>query len=295
MLTESDHRISHLAICEEYRHILFEDYSDHWGEDEDDDEDEQASLLTPSMVHPVAAASFTNILRSRLRSVLCVVHFRDQMRGIPEVPTGTGMRHHFAQALPLRRRGLAAGAFDWLETDPRPAVDVDLKQISLSRDPRPLAHGWKKLEKAFGIRERAKDSDFRLFICPTLRWSPRHILPPGQSFAPGQPYPPPKWSRVELAQHLREEAKDWLTKRQLADRLLSFLTQVGPFTGIRNIPRHGVMVDAETFEMWERTPTTAVGMWLFPAEAFKESKNVRSNLFDVSDVRPGLVLFELGD
>ena len=247
------------------------------------------------MVHPVAAASFASILRSRLRSVLCVVHFRDQMRGIPEVPTGTEMRHHFAQALPLRRRGLPAGAFDWLETDPRPAVDVDLRQLSLAGDPRPLAHGWKRLEKAFGVGGRAQDDDFRLYICPTLKWSPRLILPRGQSLTLGQPSPPPKWSRAELAQHLREEAEDWLTKRQLADKLFVFLNRVGRFAGPRNIPRHGLMVDAETFKRWERAPTTAVGMWLFPAEAFQEMKNVPSNLFDVSDVRPGLVLFDVGD
>ncbi len=290
-----NHRIANLALCEEYRHILFEDYSDDWGSDEDDDE--QAPLLTPMMVHPVAATSFANILRSRLRSVLCVVHFRDQMRGMPEVSTGTGIRHHFAQALPLRRRGLPAGAFDWLETDPRPAVDVDLKQISLAGDPRPLAHGWKRLEKAFGVRERAKDSDFRLYICPTLRWSPGHN--PRQNFTPGQPYPPPKWSRSELARHLREEEKDWLAKRQLADSLLGVLVLAGPVTGPlsepRSIPRHGLMVDAETFERWERAPTTAVGMWVFPAEAFEDRKNRRSNLFDVSHVRPGLVLFDVGD
>jgi hypothetical protein len=44
----------------------------------------------------------------------------------------------------------------------------------------------------------------------------------------------------------------------------------------------------------EKMPCLAVGMWLFPAEAFdKEPTNPRRLAFDVSPVRPGLFLYEL--
>ena len=52
-------------------------------------------------------------------------------------------------------------------------------------------------------------------------------------------------------------------------------------------------MDAETFERMERLPCTAIGMWLFPAEAFGELTDVRQVAFDMSAVRPGLFLFDV--
>jgi hypothetical protein len=59
------------------------------------------------------------------------------------------------------------------------------------------------------------------------------------------------------------------------------------------MPRHGSLVDAETFARMESAPSTAIGMWLFPPEAFKEPTHVVQNVFDLSTVRPGLFLFEV--
>jgi hypothetical protein len=47
--------------------------------------------------------------------------------------------------------------------------------------------------------------------------------------------------------------------------------------------------------MMEKAPSTAIGMWLFPAEAFKEpdSLYLPKCIFDMSTARPGLFLFEV--
>ncbi|ROV94742.1 hypothetical protein VMCG_08890 [Cytospora schulzeri] len=71
------------------------------------------------------------------------------------------------------------------------------------------------------------------------------------------------------------------------DENLKFLAEWGWV-----IPRHGMIVDAETFERLERAPSTAVGMWLFQPDAFKEPTNVQRSCFDVSAVHPGLLLFD---
>jgi len=266
-------RIANLALGRDYRQCLFgnryislRDWA--W------EANNENVLFDPAMLHPVAAASFANMLQTKLRSVLCVVNLRDSRRGAPEEPFSSGMRYHFCQTIPLRRGGPPMGALDWLEADPRPGVEFDLRQLSLGHDPRALARCWERLEKAFGLGAWAKGDDFRLYICPTIHWSQPSRFPVYQA---------PNGSRAELAGYLDDEAHDWLRKRRFAEKLVG------------KIPRHGTLVDAETFERWERTPTTAVGMWLFPPEAFKEPKKVEKNLFDVSAVRPGLLLIEVGE
>ncbi|KAK3940184.1 hypothetical protein QBC46DRAFT_459121 [Diplogelasinospora grovesii] len=251
-----DQGVAHLALQTEYlRDFVYYDPRS----------DDRTPPLTPAILHPVAAASFADMLRSRLRSVLCVIGFRSRMRGMSEFP-GLSWRYHFAQTFPLRRRGLPAGGFHWFETDPRWGVHLDLGQLPLDSDPRGLARGWEELEKAFGISERAEDDEFRFYICPTLRWGGLQRV--GQT-------PPPEGSREELAQHLREEADDWLHGRKYISQMFSRSDYL--------MPRHGTMVDAKTFEMMESAPSTAVGMWLFPAEA----------CFNVVAVHPGLFLFEV--
>jgi hypothetical protein len=246
--------------------------------------DDDRFPFTPSMLHPVAAAQFTDMLRHTLRTVLCVLPLRHEMRGLPETwtpPSGTAMRYHFAQTLPLRRRGLATGAFDWFDSDPREGVEFDLGQVSLLGDPLALARGWEKLERAFGVGERAGTEAFPFHICTTLNWSLKSRSMDRE----------PARSRAHLAMHLREEAEDWLAKRE-------FAAELGRLDGGRGevIPRHGTVVDAETFERLERVPVTAVGMWVFPPEAFvKECVSTQFRMFDVSETRPGLLLFDVGD
>ena len=74
--------------------------------------------LTPAILHPATAASFADILRRRLRSLLCLVRFRSPTRGMGDFPLAR-WRFHFAQTFPLGRRGRQTGSFDWLPADPR--------------------------------------------------------------------------------------------------------------------------------------------------------------------------------
>ncbi|KUI70543.1 hypothetical protein VM1G_06042 [Cytospora mali] len=206
--------------------------------------------LVPAILHPTAASSFAGILR-RLRSVLCVVGFRDCMRAASDQM----MWPHFAQTFPLRRRGSPTGAFDWLESDPRLGVQLDLRLVALDGDPRCVARAWDKLEKAFGV-ERA-------------------VAKPTEAGV----QPPPEGSREELAEHLHREAEHW-------DYMRTFYS-----TSILEIQRHG-MIDAEMYGRMERLPSTAVGMWLFSADAFEEPQDIARFRWDLSAVRPGLLLFE---
>jgi hypothetical protein len=236
--------------------------------------------FTPAMLHPVAAASFTDILGNRLRSVLCVMGFRSHLRGMTDLPVERGgCCSHFAQTFPLHRRGFPIGGFDWLTTDPRPGVQFDLQHVPFSEDPRRYAEGWKTLEKMFGVAERAEDDGFRFYICPAMAWHGWNGRA-GQAGTEGE--------REELAFHLRVEKESWLE-----GRIYLYVSGVlGPDADSR-IPRHGMLVDAETFEKMESAPSTAIGMWLFPAEAFKKPIDSRQSWFDVSAVLPGLFLFEV--
>ena len=98
----------------------------------------------------------------------------------------------------------------------------------------------------------------------------------------------PSGPRAELARHLREEAADWLRSRIWLDEFASSV-----FPDARKMPRQGYVLDTETFEAMERLPCTAIGLWLFPAEAFKEPTVPRRFCFDLSPVRPQLFLFEV--
>ncbi|ROW01880.1 hypothetical protein VMCG_05571 [Cytospora schulzeri] len=271
-----DQGVAHLAL---FAHYL------HWTLQES--HTSTRPPFVPDDLNPTAATSFADILRSsRLRSVFCILKFMSCMRGWNPFPS-RGWRSHFAQTFPLQRRGSPAGAFDWLETDPRPGVQLDLSQVSLTRDPRSLARSWENLEKAFGVirpepgSETSANSnkDFSFYICPTLFWPPDDQQLPGEE-AQG----PPEGSREELAGHLRQEVDHWDRKRQ-------YIMSFDP-PGIV-IPWHGTIIDAETFETMRRAPSTAIGIWLFPANAFKEPTKVPINCFDLSAVRPGLLLFDV--
>lgn len=92
--------------------------------------------------------------------------------------------------------------------------------------------------------------------------------------------------REELAQHLRAEEADWLQSRQ--SLLSAFPNQLDYL-----MPRHGSVVDEETFKRMESAPRTAIGMWLLPPEVFNKPRNHRHMVFDVSAVRAGLLLLEV--
>ena len=47
------------------------------------------------------------------------------------------------------------------------------------------------------------------------------------------------------------------------------------------------------FEAMEKLPCTAIGMWLFPAEAFPPPANLQLISFNMAAVHPGLFLFQV--
>ncbi|KAK4150792.1 hypothetical protein C8A00DRAFT_36580 [Chaetomidium leptoderma] len=198
------------------------------------------------------------------------------------------------------RRDHPAGAFHWLKADPRPGVEIDIRQLPLGQDPRRLARDWKQLEQVFGItrpteqqhqqqaaRDKAGTAGLRLYVCPRISW-PKTATQPQEREEEEEEEEEEEGPRAELARHLREEADDWQHNRTW---LHEALLRSCPHS--RMMPRQGYMLDAETFERMERLPCTALGMWLFPAEALKEPTIVQRLYFDVSAVRPGLFLFEV--
>ena len=289
-------------------------------------------LSTPATLHPAAAASFADILQRRLRSVLFAVGFRRCYRGLGSFPQHLWHEYRFAQTFPLARRDHPAGAFRWLDADPRPGVDVDIQNMPLGDDPREIAPGWRLLEQAFGVARptepqqqqtaRHDDDDvnkagtarLRLYICPRIDWPSdsreevrRLYGPPSTAALQRYPHlpPPAAWEaeqegrpRAELARHLREEADDWLRDRTaVRDGMVRFF-RYPEATPV--MPRQGYTADAEEFERMERLPCTAVGMWLFPAEAFKEGAVVPRRQFcfglaAAEEVRPGLLLFDVDE
>ncbi|KAK3901058.1 hypothetical protein C8A05DRAFT_45206 [Staphylotrichum tortipilum] len=264
--------------------------------------------LTPDHLHPTAAASFTDMLQRTLRSVLFVIGFRDgYYRGLGEFPSSKVYTFHFAQTLPLTRREEPAGAFHWLDVDPRPGVEIDIRQLPLGEDPLLLVLGWKQLERAFGITRAAEqqpggcdmagDVEPRLYVCPRLTW-PKHGreeqlrinrrggMPTVEENGEEGVEPGP---RAELARHLREEAAEWQHRRTWLHETYSRIFNCP----IMMMPKQGYLLDTETSESMERLPCTAIGLWLFPAEAFKQPTYSPRLLFDLSPARPGLFLFEV--
>ena len=173
--------------------------------------------------------------------------------------------------------------------DPRPGVEIDLRQLPLDCDPGDIARSWYQLESAFGITQAqrtARENDsggFRFYICPTQFWDVEEgTFTVG--FVEEQEGPKEVWPRGELVQFLKYEAEVWLKERQWLARLYGSL-----------LPKYGYESpeDVEMLEAMEQLPCTAVGMWLFPAEAFNKPIDLQRVCFDARTARPGLFLFEV--
>ncbi|KAK4240431.1 hypothetical protein C8A03DRAFT_42048 [Achaetomium macrosporum] len=231
-----------------------------------------APTLSPAKLHLIAAASFAEILGTRLRSVLYHVRIRTPCRFQGGV---NGEKHHFAQTRPLmsvsgftRGAPLGVGDFRWFDTDPRWGVEYDIGSLTLRDDPIASFRGWKAMERAFGIAQREADDELRFYICPYQVFAEFSFsdLPMEGSW------------REHLADYLRREEEMWLESRGTS------------------ISRHGSLVDAETFCRMESVPRTAIGMWICPLEAFRSCKSPNGawgRVYDLSRHRPGLLLFEV--
>ncbi len=278
-------RVGHLALDFGYYQYLFDSWT-------------ALVSLTPAALHPAAATSFSDILRRKLRSLLCVVSFKCPNRCMGVIPLAR-WRFHFAQTFPLCRRGRPICPFDWLQVDPRPGVDLDLRELPIDDDPRLLLRAWRQLEHGFGVTRkdqqatRGNDHDgCRLYICPAQRWPPQAVEhmqrmngAAGQNVEAEQE-PVEVWSRGELAQHLQHEEEEWLRIRSFPARATGG-TQ--PYPKYRSESPQ----EDEMFAAMEKLPCTAIGMWLFPAEAFPEPIESRARTFNMGAVRPGLFLFQV--
>ncbi|OIW25348.1 hypothetical protein CONLIGDRAFT_691272 [Coniochaeta ligniaria NRRL 30616] len=279
-----DQGVMHLALSEDY---VYEFMTRNF---QVEDEARGHQPLTPALLHPVAAASFAEILRSRLRSALCIMRFLNDRRGRGYFGRE---RYHFAHTYPLERRRTPTGAFVWLESDPRPGLEFDLCQVGFRYDITPLVEAWKELEMAFGVVKRSPDDRFRVYVCPSVTWpKPRSLLRACAEDIPSGSL------RMDLALHLRQESEAWDMTRKDLDfwlRGLAASLDLGPCPP--PTPRHGTEVSAETFDMMERTPCMAIALRLFPIEVLKKPSRPYPDpapRFDLSVNRPpGLFLFEV--
>lgn len=268
MLILNGNRVAHLALHALYQQDLLEYVQfpiDH------------PPPIVPAMLHPTAALSFASIL-CKLRSILCVDSFRPSLHRIGL----TGFYNPTPQTFPCLRRGCPTNAIDWLEADPRPGVQLELKQMNLVNDPRCLARAWWELEESFGVGRMSLNADGNVhstfYICPAecCGWHAPISTPESKREA--------IWTlRLYLTRYLPLGTGE-------EDPTREHTTQGHPGGGL--VPGDGTIVDAEASERKGRAPRTAIGMWLFRADAFKEPTGVRYNQFDVSAVRPGLILYE---
>ncbi|KAL2173261.1 uncharacterized protein P884DRAFT_265207 [Thermothelomyces heterothallicus CBS 202.75] len=279
-----DQGVSHLALDGDIRYYLL-----GWFE--------ERVNLTPEMLHPAAAASFADILRHKLRSLLCIVDFRGSTRGMGAPPLVRAWRCHFAQTFPLRRRGHVTGAFHWLQADPRPGVELDLRQVPIGDDPQLMLRNWRRLEHLFGVtrnqqatRENDGDCGFCLYVCLTKDWSSPDTQRMDRIWTSERRETKAEeeavWSRDELAQHLQYEAEDWEYKRWYPASVYGVTAQCPKYSSDSR-------EEAEIFEAMEKLPCTAIGMWLFPAEAFPPPTFAQPLSFNLSAVRPSLLLFHV--
>ena len=272
--------IAHLALKEHHWHF-FPGY--HFEKDPATDQEVPVSCpasLTPDKLHPIAAASFRDILLNHLRSLFFVVRFYYHFRGWTELMTRLSPTSlHFAHTYPVRvvRSGSPTGGFRWFEADPRPGVEHDLTQVFFHHNPAGYAVDWKNIERAFGIEERAKRQSFDFYICPSVDWTDASSLRI-RNFTPG--------SREELAYLLAEDKDHW--KGAMSFWRETMFKGVGP-------PDHGCIIDEETFARMERLPSTAVGWWVFRPDAFTQPVTWHSvaAIYRNLSAWPGLIMFEL--
>ena len=213
------------------------------------------------------------------------------MRGEAQFPS-RGWRIHFSNTFPLCRRGEAAGYFSWLDADPRQGVHTDSERIPYAADPLCFARNWEQMEKAFGVERKKKsvgdggggvndgngiDGDgFHFYICPSIRWCRERFIQPLD-----RPEPQEISWREGLLEHLQNERMDWETQLQFTSGICVQDKVKADAVVQRGLGLVGPTTDA------------AIGMWLFPADAFKESVTNPPVIINLSAVHPSLILFNV--
>ncbi len=252
----------------------------------------RATPQYPAPIHPTAAASFADILRHKLRSLFLTLNSFETSRAqrssyvLPQAQ----QRCHFAQTLPLGRAGHAAGAFRWLDADPRPGVELDISKVWTTDNPATLAQAWGQLERGFGIteadraaREQAAHGGLELHFCLVQRWHfPQNEVED-------------VWSREALARRFQYDVSHWyaFTKGGRGEgngpdeRLQAYHGSKGQMD---QGPPEGAGAEMSV-------PRDAIGMWIVPGQALKVPEEQPHDVFTLLQVtcgtRPRLLLFEV--
>ncbi|KAF7904676.1 hypothetical protein EAF00_002010 [Botryotinia globosa] len=100
-----------------------------------------------ALSHPIAQASLTDILSTKLRTLWCGQKMYTRTRvygpGILDRPVGMPQWMETLPILPLLDRlGISYLNFVWIENDPRP-IEQDISNMPFFKDPRRYHHSWK--------------------------------------------------------------------------------------------------------------------------------------------------------
>ncbi|TGO82722.1 hypothetical protein BPOR_0770g00010 [Botrytis porri] len=116
--------------------------------------------------HPIAQASLTDILSTKVRTLWCgqKVYTKTRVCG-PTRFHQPFMTTQWMETLPLlppmSTLSIPYLNFEWFESDPRP-VEPDTCRMPFVRDPRRCHHSWKAIEEALGVRYT---TPFRVYVC----------------------------------------------------------------------------------------------------------------------------------
>lgn len=239
--------------------------------------------------HPVAQASLIDILSSKLRTLWCVQSLRTKTRVYgPRIFDRPQMAPKWMETLPMlppmSTLGISHLNFEWFETDPRP-VEPDISKMPFMKDPRRYHHSWKVIEEALGVRHA---TSFRVYVCAASEIAPAELW--GDIVQPtGE-----KLGLHQLVESNRQtEKKEWDT---IIDYWVNFVNDDSP----PNENKFDESSYRKRMAMVDRDDMTAIGMWLFPEEAFGQVND--GNFAEVynsyrmgvkSSVTPGLELFDL--
>ncbi|PQE04505.1 pectinesterase precursor protein [Rutstroemia sp. NJR-2017a BVV2] len=242
------------------------------------------------LYHPIAAASFVDILNTKLRSLWCLEQLLGKSRVYGPIPAdlrfGAKGPPHILTTCPLvppvSKIGRSYIGFDYIESDPR-SVQEDLKFMSFMLDPRRFYRKWCALEESLGVQ---RTGAFSFKVCITTEM-----------------YPLEEWEEDDLEDHVSTR----LGVRQVVERNHQIEAEAWPrvikFWGSDwpdwNDSSYGRVLNKKSDDHAQspENGTTTIGMWVFPGDAFeKENSSIQydrcKQVFQVAET-PGLVVFDI--
>ncbi|CAD6441353.1 695826a5-0d88-4427-af0a-047b1606cc71-CDS [Sclerotinia trifoliorum] len=239
--------------------------------------------------HPTAQASLIDILSTKLRTLWCVqrIYSKTRVYGptIFERPvTMVQWMETLPMLPPMITLGISYLDFEWLENDPRP-IKPDTSRMPFIKDPRRYYHSWKVIEEALGVRHVVP---FRVYVCVSSEIAPVESMGHVRHTE----------ERLRLHQVIESNRQ---TENEHFKAAVDYWAKL---FGHPQPPRNERFDESrfrEEHVKVDRDDMTAIGMWVFPEEAFGQVDN--DNFAKVyyhsykttskSSVTPGLVLFNL--